>query len=164
MIECDFTVLIDSREQKPYQFQGLKADAAQQHCPLHVEWEWATLKSGDYSIQRHETNGITIERKSLADLYNSCGQGRDRFEREHQRMAEFHFAAVVIEADMRMILRTPPKHSKLKPKTVYRTMLSWMIRYNVPWILAGAVNRRKSRWLAEQTTFRLLEKYWQQKQ
>jgi ERCC4-type nuclease len=131
--------------------------------PLKVDWEWTTLQTGDYSIKGLESR-VCIERKSLADLYNSCGQGRERFEREHQRLAEMEFAAVVIEADFRMMLHSPPEHSKLKPKCVYRTMLSWMIRYGVHWLPAGGYTPKRSRRLAEITTFRLLEKFWNEQQ
>jgi ERCC4 domain len=48
--------------------------------------------------------------------------------------------------------------SKLNPKTVFRTAISWQQRYQVPWVFAG--NRR----LAEVYTFRFLERFWKESQ
>ncbi|KKN80818.1 hypothetical protein LCGC14_0326240 [marine sediment metagenome] len=156
-IKCPFVVLVDSREQRPYEFKGFRAGAAQQYRPLAVEWKWKGLKTGDYSIEGLE-HRIAIERKSLADLYNSCGQGRERFEKEFARLAEFEYAAVVVEADWKTILKSPPEHTKMPPKSIYRTALSWSVRHKVCW---WAMHDRR---LAEITTFRLLEKFWQQAQ
>ena len=156
VIECDFTVLIDSREQLPYTFRGFKADASKQHKPLTIAWEWASLPTGDYSIKGWD-HSITIERKSMADLFNSCGQGRERFKREHERMESMERAAVVIEAEWSTIIQTPPAYSRLKPKSVVRTAMSWWIRYGIPWFTLPG------RRAAEQFTFRLLEKFWNEK-
>ena len=197
-----FTVRIDTREQLPYTFEGLRFDADRDYVPMTVPCEVGTLKTGDYSIVGME-DLVTVERKSLADLYSTLGQGRERFEEEHRRMAELVFAAVVIEADWQTILRYPPSHSQLNPKCVFRTMLSWQQRYGVVWMAIGVpmpptlgdvppelipprvrelmaeeripvqsrvqwehalredIRATNSRRLAEATTFRLLEKFWQ---
>lgn len=152
---CPFAVLVDSREQAPFTFEGLKCDADRKHKPLVVEWRWHGLKTGDYSIDGFEGR-VAVERKSLADLYGSVvGDRRDRFEAEHQRMAAMETAAVVVEADWPTIMSNPGG-SKLDPKTIYRTWLSWSIRYGVPWY---AMPGRRS---AEVTTFRFLEMFWRQ--
>lgn len=156
LIECPFHILVDSREQLPYTFREFKADAAKQFKPLLIEWEWAALSEGDYSIKGCE-HEIVIERKSLADLFNSCGEGRERFEREHQRLRKYQKAAVVIEAEWSTIIQTPPEYTKLKPKSVVRTAMAWWIRYGVPWFTLPG------RRAAEQFTFRLLEKFWKEK-
>jgi len=197
-----FTVRIDTREQTPYTFEGLRFDADRDYVPMAVPCEVGTLATGDYSIVGME-DLVTVERKSLADLYSTLGQGRERFKEEHRRMAELVFAAVVIEADWQTILRYPPSHSQLNPKCVFRTALSWQQRYGVPWMAIGTplpptladvpwelipagirelmvleriphqsevqwqhalreeYRAADSRRLAEATTFRLLEKFWQ---
>ena len=147
-----FRVAVDQREQLPYSFEGLLADASQSHRPLVVVCENHHLETGDYSIVGM-SDLVAIERKSLADLYTTLGQGRDRFEAEHQRLAGMSFAAVVIEATLEDTIRRPPDRSKLNPKTVYRTALSWPVRYGVHWMFCG------SRRLAEVTTFRLLQQF-----
>ncbi|MDY3555319.1 hypothetical protein R5W24_004461 [Gemmata sp. JC717] len=149
-------VIIDTREQKPFGFTGFTCDAADGGGPLTVPTIRDTLASGDYSLVAHA--GIAIERKSLADLYGTIGQGRERFERELERLAKLDFAAVVIEATWPEVCAEPPPHTKLPPKTVFRSIVAWTVRYpRIHWIPAG--DRR----LAEVTTFRLLERYAKEK-
>ncbi len=144
---------MDGREKAPYTFQGLVSDAKDGRRPLVISWEYAYLQTGDYTIAGHEGE-VAIERKSLEDIYVTLGQHRERFEREHVRLAKMGFAAVVIEASWHWILTQPPERSQLRPKVVFRTAISWMVRYRVPWLTM------QTRRLAEITTFRLLEKWW----
>lgn len=152
-LDNPFTILIDQREKAPYFFTGLRAGSKNSCRPLVVPTEFAHLKTGDYSIAGMEDR-ICIERKSLADLYSTLGSNRDRFEREHERMTEFDFAAVVVEASIARVILNPPKESRLLPKSVYGTAMAWMVRYNVPWLFV------EDRVLAEKTTFKLLEKFY----
>ena len=154
---CPFTIIIDSREQRPWLFASIKGDAKYGHKRIEIPTEWGTLKQGDYSIKGMETI-VAIERKSLADAFGSCGQGRGRFQREHERLSRLAFAAVIIESDWDTIRRAPPPHTLLKPKVVFRTALSWSVRYGVQW---WAMPGRE---IAELTCFRLLEKFWEQQQ
>jgi len=59
----DFTIIVDSREQKPYLFGGYTCGVKK-----------SGLKTGDYSIEGYE-NSICVERKSKEDLYSSLGKG-----------------------------------------------------------------------------------------
>ena len=140
-IKAPFVVLTDGREKHPYTFQGLRADASQGGGPLTVHWEWAHLEQGDYSIQGY-ADSVAIERKSLEDLYSTLGQHRERFQNEMERLAALEFAALVVESDWKSIIFQPPRRSRLNPKTVWRTCLSWTIRYGVPWFTVK--NRRRS--------------------
>ena len=148
-----FVILVDGREQKPYRFDQIRGDAKQRKRPLDVSVEWAHLKTGDYSIRGYDTR-VAVERKSLEDLYNTLGQNRDRFEREHERLAEFETKLVVIEAEWSTILRRPPDFSRLNPKTIIRTCLSWQTKYGVPWI---ALPGRRA---GELACFRILYQFW----
>ena len=62
---------------------------------------------------------------------------RDRFERELERLSAMDWAAVVVEATLETIVRDPPPYSELSPKTVYRSLLAWSVRYPVRWVTAG---------------------------
>lgn len=200
-LPAPFLILIDSREQHPYQFQGLISDARQGRRPITVRQEVRGLPTGDYSLEGCEAQ-IAVERKSAADLFHTLGQGRDRFERELVRLADLPVAAVVVEAEwseilglrhdlsdlidyledqqeglssvrdeganlvdgipfsrwidaLRELSAGPPEFSSLNPKTVYRSVLAWQQRYPaVHWWFC--VNRRH----AEVTTFRVLERFW----
>lgn len=147
-------VLVDTREQHPYDFRDLRTDAAQQHRPLIVPIQSATLRQGDYSLLGHE-DCIAVERKSIEDAFGTIGQGRDRFTRELERLAELPVAAVVVEAEWSRILTDPPPFTKLPPKIVFRSVLAWQQRYPTVhwWMVPG-------RRLAEKVTFRILERYY----
>ncbi len=149
-------VICDTREQAPYAFEGLTCDQADGGGPLIVPTIRDTLASGDYSLQGYA--GVACERKSLSDLYSTIGQGRDRFERELERLNKLDWAAVVIEATWPEVCAEPPPHTRLPPKTVFRSILAWSVRYpRVHWFPCG------QRRLAEVTTFRLLERYVREK-
>lgn len=150
-----FTIVVDGQEKNPYRFHGMFSDASMKQRPIVVPLSWAHLKTGDYSIQGWEKH-VTVERKSLGDLYSTLGKHRDRFEREHRRMAGLGAgnSCVIIEASWDTILNRPPRRSRLLPKTVFRTFLSWSQKYAVPWY---AMEDRR---LAEITTFRWLEKWY----
>jgi len=150
-----FKILVDAQEKHPYRFGGMVADANLKGRSLVIETEWRSLKTGDYSIDGWEKH-VTIERKSLEDLYTTLGQHRDRFEREHQRMAGLGAgnSCVIIEANWERVLKHPPRRSRLCPKVVFRTFLSWSQKFAVPWYCFD------SRRLAEVATFRFLECWW----
>ena len=153
-----FVCAIDSREQFPVTFRGLTADADKGKLPLVVPVETRTLKTGDYSIVSLEDE-VCIERKSLADLYSTLCEGRERFIRELERMQEFKYSAIVCEADWNTIINSPPNHTKFSPKSVYRSILSWSVRFPKTHFWPCY-----SRAFAEHTTLRLLEKYWKHRE
>jgi len=153
-------VVVDTREQLPYSFGGLRADVsygAGSSATLMIELVAGTLGQGDYSLAGFERR-LAVERKSIADLFNTLGQGRDRFVRELERMQEaLDFAAIVVEADWARILNDPPPFTELSPKIVHRSVIAWQQRYpRVHWLMMP--DRR----VAEVTTFRVLERFWRE--
>ena len=131
-----FTVVIDSREQLPYDFPRAVVKG---------------IPTGDYSILGYE-HCVAIERKTLADAYASLGGGRKRFEREMQRLSRMDFAAVVIESTLEEFLKAPP-FSRMNPKAAANSIVSWTVKYRVCVLFAG------SRRLGKALTYRLLEKF-----
>jgi len=82
------TILVDTREQAPLDITAFPT-------------ERATLPVGDYGIAGFSdwTNpAFIIERKSLDDLVGSLTTGRERFMREVERLRQFRFHALVVEA------------------------------------------------------------------
>lgn len=169
---CPLTILIDGREQARWRFEGFRVDdgtpvvdrdtglprnprAKEIGAELYVPWEWASLPTGDYSVKGLERL-VTVERKSVADLYSTLGQGRERFEREHERMASFAYAAVVIEGAWNDILHFKPPQSELLPKVVFRTALSWSQRFGVHYFTCD------DRALAEICAFHILLRFWKE--
>jgi hypothetical protein len=149
-----FVVAIDTREQHPFTFDGLKDGPPNKLHPLIVKTEGRTLQSGDYSIVGLEDR-ISVERKSLEDLYGTLTHGRERFERELERLQRMTFSAVVVEASWITVCRRPPERSQVIPKTIYRSILAFSQRYlKTHWYLCD------SRRFAEVTTYRILERFW----
>ena len=147
---CPFKIIIDTREQAPFTFGLIEQFDV-------VEVESRALKTGDYSIAGLEDE-VSIERKSVADFYGSIGQGRERFEREMQRLAMLSYAAVVVEGNWQDILFDRPQNILVPARAASNTILSWSIRYGVHFWLCD------SRRQAELTAFHLLRHYWKQKQ
>jgi ERCC4-type nuclease len=148
ILDLPFVIIVDSREQKPFTFskEELKIGAT-------PDIEVATLETGDYSLKGFEDK-ICVERKSITDLFGSCGKRRKQFENEFNRMTSFDYAALVIEADWKGIYKSPPNRSKLSPKSILRTMVAWHMRYNVHvWACPG-------RAFAEKTTYLILNRYY----
>lgn len=155
-----FTIIQDSREISGggvWTFTGITGDSGDKFRPLIVPTEIATLHTGDYSLKGFE-NAVTVERKSAADLFSTLASGRDRFEAEHVRMQAFKLAVVVIESDWPGMLATPPYPSRLSPMSVFGTAVSWLVKYNIPWI--ACPGRR----FGELYAFQLLKKFYEQQQ
>jgi ERCC4-type nuclease len=153
------TIIIDSREQKPFDFSDIIAGVDRKGKSITVKYRRGTLPTGDYSIDGW-TCRIAVERKSLSDLYSSLGKhSRDRFRREIDRLNQFDVALVVVEADWATILNNPPKFTRVKPGDVYRTINAWkQVFPRVHWDLMP------DREMAELNTFRTLEYFWRQQQ
>jgi hypothetical protein len=144
---------------EPYQFAGMPTDKGEGPGPWVIPVEVAKLGEGDYSLKGYEGD-IAIERKSLADLFGTVGQGRDRFERELQRLNDggYRVTEVVVEAELSEILTSPPRHSALSPKTISRSLISWRQKFrNVHW------NLLPGRECAEIHVFRILQKFFSEK-
>ncbi|HOI96702.1 MAG TPA: ERCC4 domain-containing protein [Syntrophobacter fumaroxidans] len=134
------TVIVDSREQTPYTFEG-----------YDVEIERGTLSTGDYSLAGYEDQ-IAIERKSLNDLVACLSHERPRFEKELRRARALDFFFVVVEASLEDIARGRYR-SQMRPHAALQSMMTFMIRYRTLFVFAG------SRSGAEYTTHALLTKY-----
>ena len=135
-------IVIDSREQHPFTFEGRD----------DVEVVSGSLATGDYSLAGLEDR-VALERKSLADLV-SCltSGGRERFERELNRGRALDYFAVVIEAGFQE-LTGKQYRSNMDPHAAAQSILAFQIRYKVPFVWAG------SRRGAEYTTYWLLSKF-----
>lgn len=106
----DVTAIVDSREQLPFELTMLKS-------------ERGTLPTGDYSVKGLE-HEIVVERKSLSDLVNCIGKGRDRFEREIQRMLAYKSKLVVVEEPFEA-LHAGEWFSMVKPNAAIGTVIGW---------------------------------------
>jgi len=136
-------IIVDTREQLPYDFAG-------------VETIRACLPSGDYSVQNYETVAA-VERKTLADLVQSLSHGRERFEREMERLKEYEFKILMIDATLEDIAKHRYQ-SQMHPSAVVGSLAAFMLDYQIQVVFAG------KREYAELLTLRLLTKFWERKQ
>lgn len=143
------TILIDTREQAPYNFSIRKKDIKQKRTTLHT---------GDYSLEGFQDH-IAIERKSKADIYGTISElykGKSkRFLNELERLSKIPKSCIVIECTWEEIL-FPPEHTQMQPSSVINTLISWSLKYNVKIFAVGC------RKIAENFVFRVLEKSWKQ--
>ena len=136
------TILIDTREQRPFTFEHERYD---------VQIQPGTLITGDYSLRGLEDK-VAVERKSLPDLVQCLGRERERFERELQRGAALDAFAVVVEGSW-SDLANGNFRSQLNPHAACQSVLAFMSRYRVPFLFAG------SRAAAEYVTWGFLRRY-----
>jgi len=109
-------ILIDSREQLPYDFKTAS--------------KRGTLETGDYSLHGAESL-LAIERKSLGDLLGCLTTDRDRFERELYRGRALDYFALVIESALSDIAKGRYR-SGMEPKAAVESLLAFSIRYRLP--------------------------------
>lgn len=181
-ITCPYTVLIDTREQSPWLFTGLHANASRGSRPLVVPVQRQCLGNGlgDYSILGHEPQRIpgpgdastaavpriSIERKSVADCIGTIlgfGDGhRERFEAELRNLAEIvatgGSACVIVEGSLRDVLWSVEARGTRPADALRKTLFRSIVAYQqdcpgVPWWFAD--DRR----LAEVVAFRWLDRF-----
>ena len=133
-------VVVDSREQCPYRFEGMGAVV-----------EVGVLASGDYSLHGFGSR-IAIERKELGDLIGCLTYGRERFERELVRLRSYEFACVLVESPAHD-LRSGCYRSQMDPASAWQSILALQMRYRIPFIFCD------DRSDAERTAFDILRHY-----
>ena len=157
LTESPFVVLVDTREQLPYTFQGLRADANEGGGPITVRTERCTLNAGDYSIQGY-SQMVVVERKSASDLAGTLTAGRKRFVREMDRLREYDAAWIVCESELSELFRGIPMAPNIRPRTFTRSAMFFQLRY--PRIHWWAVPGRA---VAEAITYQLLRSWWRER-
>ena len=155
-IPTPFYVLVDTAEQLPYSFQGVRSNPSEGSRLIDVQTirhGLARLGGGDYSVAGLE-HLVVVERKSKSDLYGSVAR-RANFEQRLHGMSTRELAAVVVEAEYSDCILNPPPHSSLSPRSLARTLLAWSQRFPRVhwWFIPG-------RPAAEGFTYRYLERAW----
>ena len=138
----DFTIIIDSREQQPWDF-------------YHYATAKQKLDTGDYSIEGME-NIVTIERKkSVNEFANNITE--KRFKDWTSRLSKVEFSYILLEFNLSDVLRYPvgsniPKRMwdkiRISPNYIIKNLLELNLNYNIDVIFCdNAVNAEH---LAEQ--------------
>lgn len=162
---CPFVVVIDTAEQHPFTFQGMRTDSDSGYRPLIVPTERRALGRHPDSLGDYAPDcGIGrchVERKSLEDLQGTIlgfnGGRRDRFETELANLASMEQSLVIVEASLENVIARAPatkRPASLNAKILQRSIIALQQDYRgVQWMFAG--DRR----LAEQFTFRFIERW-----
>lgn len=149
-----FTVIVDSNEQVPWQFRTIDVADHKGMSALVVHTEVRKLKTGDYSIAGLEDR-VTIERKSISDALGTFTAGRERFERELERMKEMDYGAIYIEGKPEAMARhIRSEGRRVKMKSIMGSLRAWRQRYGVHTL--WCLNRHE----AERECIADLRQYW----
>ena len=110
----DIVIGQDTREQMPYNFSL-----------FDVVVEKVALPYGDYTLLYPDLRQtLIVERKSIDDFTQCCGNWRDRFERELLALRGYKYAYVVGEFSYLQILGHCYK-SKIHPHSVIGSIAKW---------------------------------------
>ena len=152
------TVLIDTREQHPYDLTG-----------EHPNWigavRGATLKTGDYSVEGMESL-LALERKSMTDAIQSTMAGRARFIRTCTRLAAFRWKAILIEATYEQMksfyqVQDDDLCTGAHPNAVCGTYDAIEAKFGIPVIYTSRdrtlATERAASWLSKHFTYWWLE-------
>ena len=112
-------VVIDTREQRPFSFD-----------PECVSVQSGTLGAGDYALLGFEDR-IAVERKSMEDFVSTVVGERARFKRELAKLQTYELACVVVEGDLRDVIRGSYR-SRAHPNAVFASALAIYTDYGIP--------------------------------
>lgn len=120
------TIIVDTREQEPYEFK------ATEHCAGFIVEK---LDCGDYGLKECP-NLIVVERKkSVDELCGNFGINRERFERELERMKEVKLKYIVVEDYWSSIFK--PHFSHMPANVIFESIFALELKYNIHFIFAG---------------------------
>lgn len=117
-----YTILIDTREQSPWTFEGAQTMRS-------------ALPAGDYSIDGL-TDAIAIERKSLQDWVNTIIHNRERFHKECVKLANMPHVCIIIESALSDVKLHHYK-SRAKPGSVLAIGEGIEKKFRIPVIWGG---------------------------
>lgn len=121
----DFTIIIDTREQHPWELK-------------HYTKASRKLDTGDYSVEGFE-NLLCIERKySISEFVNNMGE--KRFKDVLERMKSYEYAFIIMEFNFNDILNFPigstiPKRVwdklKISPSYIIKYITDIQMKYGI---------------------------------
>jgi len=112
--------IVDTRERCPLDLAPLRVEAG-------------TLTTGDYSVRGLE-HVVAVERKGAEDMLACIGRGRERFDREIQRLLAYPVRAIIVEAGWQFFERGEWR-GNVTPNAAIGSLLGW-ITAGVPIVMA----------------------------
>lgn len=131
MIDNEFTIIVDTREQKPWSFDH--------HAKANHK-----LDTGDYSIEGLE-NTLAIERKrNVSEFANNITESR--FPDVVERLSKIKYSFILFEFDMEHVMNFPigsniPKRLwnkiRISPAFLLKHILDLQLHHNIKIIFCG---------------------------
>lgn len=131
MINSDFTIIIDTREQKPWSF-SYQATASHK------------LDTGDYSIEGYQSL-LAIERKrNVAEIANNITE--KRFKDVVDRLSKIKHSYILLEFDLEDVMRYPigsdiPKRLwdkiRVSPGFILKHLVDLQVDHNIKILFCG---------------------------
>jgi ERCC4-type nuclease len=118
------TVLVDTREQNPFNFSRFDG--------WFAGVEKKALKLGDYSIAGLEELCV-VERKDLSDLVHSFTAERPAFISRLRRMSTYPQRLLVITAPLSTVKSSYP-FSNANPNRIMQSLVAMLAGWNVPFV------------------------------
>jgi len=146
-------VLVDTREQYPLSFDRFPNWIA--------ETKKQKLDAGDYSVQGME-HLLMLERKSLSDLISTLIQNRKRFFKSCERLAEYRWRALLVEASYEDI-KSPydETYTVAHPNAVSGSLDALEAKFGIPVIYTSQsrplAEEKAASWLSKHFTYWYLE-------
>lgn len=145
-----FTVVVDSREQKPFTFDKYPVSTVTK-----------TMETADYAVQQrgyYGKNGtykapFGVERKGESDFLSSITSSRERFKREIKRAADWPAPMPVVIESPYIKFQQGNYYPDIHPNAIIGTVDKWADAYNV------SFHFKDDRADAERFTFQML-KWW----
>lgn len=125
----DMTIIVDTREQKNDHLLKYFNDNG-------IKWVCKKLDTADYSFELPNHKHLGFDRKFLVEKKNSLNEitgnftsGRERFQREFERVEDEHLHLVIENATWKKVVNGSYR-SKMHPNSLIASLLSWSIRYD----------------------------------
>ena len=118
----DYTIIQDSREQKPLFIKDVVVKC---------------LKTGDYSVEYNGidySDKIALERKSAIDLFGTLTKGHARFKKELERARELEYFAIVIDGSINNIYTknfVGAKYTRIQGYVIAKILFTLHIKYGI---------------------------------
>ena len=152
--------LVDTREQLPLRLK-------KQHPKWFAAERRVALKTGDYSVDGMR-DILALERKSLADVVAcaSPNASRERFIEQCERLADFRWKAILVEATLEDIKRGFVGFDiecGIHPNAVCGTLDAVEAKFCIPVIYASSIRElateRAASWLSKHFMYWWLEEH-----
>lgn len=164
-MKTTWTILIDEREKKPLPFpdhlsvmdHGSSASNPRLTTVM-LRTKKATLKTGDYVLEGHESAGCIERKQHLVELHgNLCTtEGRTRFLKELDRFREYSHPCIVLESPS-PDKRHPHPDVKYSPTAVRDMLLMVCVSRKIPLLTFTCTTDSQRRLCAEWTASFLIQ-------